>query len=107
MGMPDQLFHEMMKVPSSKIKMLSVQEIKNFSLDGVDPAYWEWNKARGMARWGEQKFKEYEDWADRLDAFVDRCVASAPKNIDVGQRSMGCYDEFLRRYPNPVPDNPG
>lgn len=95
MGMSGQLFIEMMRVPSNKIRMLSYQELNGFSLVGEDPGYDEWVRAKNVAKYGEQKMKEFDAWLDRRDPFVTQCQSS-------GRSVLDCNAEFDRRYPNPV-----
>ena len=95
MGMPDQLFVEMMQVPSNKIRMLTFEEMERFSLVGEDPAYAEWRRAQLVAKYGEQKVEEYDRWMERVEAFVNQCGAAG--------RSLGdCVNEAGHRYPSPL-----
>jgi len=80
MGMPGQLYLEMMKTPSNKIKMPSEEETKNFSLEGVDPAYQEWRRAKRVAT-PEQK---------RNFIGLELCLASQHSD------DMDCFKQAVR-----------
>jgi len=49
MGMPEDLFKEMLKVPSDEGRVLSYAELQDLTLVGWDPAYQEWLKAKGQS----------------------------------------------------------
>jgi ATP-dependent protease ClpP protease subunit len=46
MGMSDDLFTAMLRVPSGQMRYLSAKELQSFGLDGEDPAWAEWYKVR-------------------------------------------------------------
>jgi len=92
MGMPDQLYLEMMKTPSNKIKMLTEEETKSFSLEGVDPAYQEWRSAK-RATLPVQKWNA-----------IDLCLASHPDDMDCFKQAVlpGKFT-ILRVRPTVIP----
>jgi hypothetical protein len=52
MGMPDDLYIEMMRIPSDGIRWLSPEESYKLGLDGLDPAYEEWLRAQYAQQFG-------------------------------------------------------
>ncbi len=50
MGMPDELFREMMRQASSDMLILNAQRLAALGLLGTDPAYEEWMRARNNRR---------------------------------------------------------
>lgn len=52
MGMPDDLYFDMMRIPSDGIRWLSPEETYKLGLDGIDPAYEEWLRARYAQQFG-------------------------------------------------------
>lgn len=66
MGLADDLFHSMMRVPSNDSQMLEHEYAERVSLLGNDPAYDEWIRARASQRHGLE-------FVRRLDEYM-RCV---------------------------------
>jgi hypothetical protein len=96
MGMSDQLFIEMMKVPSNEIRMLSYDELEAFSLVGQAPGYEEWTTARNAAKYADEKMIKFDAWLAREAEFMNGCRAS-------GQSFEACAAaERNRGDPNPL-----
>ncbi len=55
MGMPDELFREMMRQSSSDMLILSAERLSALGLHGIDPAYEEWMRARSNRRVPQSK----------------------------------------------------
>lgn len=79
MGSSDDLFNQMMKIPSNKIRWLREVEAKEFRLVGEDPAFAEWDRARMKNR----LTPEFIDWKDRFDDCLrqqgsEECIREHP-----------------------------
>lgn len=61
MGVSDQLFAAMARVPSQKMKWLSRREIEDYDLDGDDPAIAEWVRASQRNEMGEEWERKFDD----------------------------------------------
>ena len=57
MGMPDTLYRAMLAVASDDIRFLSPQQIKDYGLEGEDPAWAEWRRARLIDEWGADQYQ--------------------------------------------------
>ena len=57
MGMPDALFTAMQKISSDNIILLSENEITAYGLEGDDPAYMEWQRAKEIASQGKEQYE--------------------------------------------------
>lgn len=66
MGISDQLFNQMMQIPSNKIRWLIEDEAKQMRLIGQDPGFFEWDRARMKGRY----LPEYVEWKDKFDDCV-------------------------------------
>lgn len=60
MGMPEALFNEMLKVSSGDIRWLTEEELNLYGLEGVDPAWAEWVRAKGIQRFGLKEIERSE-----------------------------------------------
>jgi hypothetical protein len=50
MGMSEPLFRAMMAIPSSEVRIVRYDEMKEWGLVGEDPGYAEWLKAKNIPR---------------------------------------------------------
>jgi hypothetical protein len=100
MGMPERLYQEMMKVPSSEIRVLSYDESKFFNLSGEDPGYGEWIRAKNIAKYGKTKMKEFDAWLTSEKEYMTRCTGSSSKFDE--KLWLQCAEEFESRFPNPI-----
>lgn len=103
MGMSERLNQEMMKVPSSGIRLLSYDEVEAFGLSGEDAGYSEWNRAKSVAKHGEAKMKEFDAWLVRSKEYLSRCTRSSSKFDE--KLWLRCSEEFSSRFPNPLFQN--
>lgn len=101
MGMSERLHQEMMKVPSSGMRLLSYDEANAFNLSGEDAGYSEWLRAKNVAKYGEAKMKEFDAWRMRSEEYVSRCTRSSTKFDE--KLWLQCSEEFSSRFPNPLP----
>lgn len=67
MGMSDELFDQMMRVPSNKVRWLREDEAKKLRLVGDDPAFAEWDRARMKERY----LPEFVEWKDRFNECIE------------------------------------
>jgi hypothetical protein len=95
MGMSEQVFLEMMKVPSNRLRRLGYQEMESMALIGEDPGYEEWIRAKGLSRYGEKGLGSLDAWRERSFTFFHDCVA-------FGRELYECAVETDRQYPNPL-----
>lgn len=80
MGMSDGLYNAMLRVPSDSLEDLSIAEIKSFGLEGEDPAWAEWDRARLIQSEGKEQyevnqlfFKLVEACSNRPGRDPDKC----------------------------------
>lgn len=66
MGIGDELYQAMMRIPSNELRYLDQSVAERTALLGKDPAHEEWERARAVERHGS-------DFIERLDAYV-KCV---------------------------------
>ena len=64
MGISDQVFADMLKVPSQQIKFVGRDYGQKYQLLGTDPAWEEWQRARDISYWGEE-------WVKARDRLLD------------------------------------
>jgi hypothetical protein len=57
MGISDQVFSDMLRVPSQEIKFVSRSYAEKYGLVGDDPAWEEWRRARDVQEHGEARIK--------------------------------------------------
>jgi len=101
MTLSDQLFNEMMKVPSSGIRLLQYEEVLALNLTGQDPGYAEWVRAKNVAKYGEELANAREKWLEQERAAIERCVGSIPGPSD-DSALLNCALEFERSNPDPL-----
>jgi ATP-dependent protease ClpP protease subunit len=80
MGMDAGLYAAMLRVPSDEIRILSPQEIRAYGLEGEDPAWAEWTRAKGIETEGLENYIFHKTLAAVLNA---RC--------SIGEE--GCHQE--------------
>lgn len=61
MGMADRLFDDMLKIPSQKGRYLDSSYAEQVGLDGMDPAYDEWERARASQRLGADNLRKLDE----------------------------------------------
>jgi hypothetical protein len=97
MGMSENLFAQMMRVPSNGSRRLQYQEMQDMNLVGEDPGYMEWLRARNVVKYGEPALKAYETWLKRQNEFS----ASCRRRSDPAEY-LRCSKEFEQREPSPL-----
>ena len=102
MGMSERLYQEMMKVPSSELRFLSYDDMTALNLEGQDPGYAEWIRAKNVARYGEAKMKEFDAWLVRQNEYLSRCRSSSRPEDDEKEVWLRCVKEFSSRFPSPL-----
>ena len=95
MGMAEELFIEMMKVPSNEIRTLTLDELEKFSLVGEDPGRAEYYRARNVTKYGADAMRAWDAWMARSNQYAASCQATG-KSFDV------CIREFNRSNPDPL-----
>jgi hypothetical protein len=85
MGVSDELYHTMMRIPSSEISQLDNRTARQLALLGKDPAHEEWDRARAINRQGEEMIQT-------LDRYV-KCINS-------GRSDRDCLSQPPRSSPN-------
>lgn len=95
MGMAQELFLEMMKVPSNEIRTLTLAELERFSLVGQDPGLDEYNRAKNVTKYGADAMRAWDAWKARSDRYATACGAT-------GKSFEDCIREFNRNNPDPL-----
>jgi hypothetical protein len=86
MGMPDELFASMIRVPSDSIQWLSPATIHSFELDRMDPGYEEWLRVQYAQRFGEGGYRRHIKGMDLLNGCFSR-------------NDKQCETDVAKRYP--------
>lgn len=81
MGISDQVFSDMLRVPSQEIRFASEAYLERCALSGKDPAWQEWQRARDIQQNGEAEVKA----ADR-----------AQQCFDSGKDFSECLNQFKK-----------
>jgi hypothetical protein len=89
MGMPDELYFEMMRIPSDQIVWLPPSDIHNLGLDAIDPAYEEWQRSQYARRFGPDGYRRHLTGVD----LIGECHGDKK-----------CWKDVVRRYPEAVWD---
>jgi len=84
MGMPDDLYIEMMRIPSDGIRWLSPEESYKLGLDGLDPAYEEWLRAQYAQQFGADGYQRH---------------ISGWKLLNQCGTVRRCREDIIERYP--------
>ncbi|WP_338415714.1 hypothetical protein [uncultured Sphaerotilus sp.] len=71
MGIDDLLFTEMMRVESRKMNYISQEFVEAVGLDGNDPAYQEWQRARDIQAAGKNEIESIEKYTDCVSSGED------------------------------------
>ena len=96
MGISDGLYQEMLAIPSNKMKILTYMEMKQWHLDGEDPGYAEWLRARKIEQFGETAVIQHDQYVEESFAFFRECLASPGQSGDL------CAAETDKRFRNPL-----
>lgn len=70
MGMSDDLFRRMLRIPSQKVEYIDRNLAENIGLIGEDPAFAEWLRAKDVERLGEDQLKRRDRIVDCLNAGI-------------------------------------
>ena len=87
MGFEDGLYAAMLRVPSGEARYLTPSEVKDFGLEGDDPAFAEWMKARAIERQGREGYEVDQSF----NAVFFACLNSG---IDQSQCDRGIRSKF-------------
>ena len=82
--MPDDLYIEMMRIPSDGIRWLSPEESYKLGLDGLDPAYEEWLRAQYAQQFGADGYQRH---------------ISGWKLLNQCGTVRRCREDIIERYP--------
>ena len=88
MGMPDALYKAMMATPSDQSRLLSAEELREFGLAGIEPAYAEAQAANVALRYKASP----PEYVQRAPQVQDKCLT--PKAT--GAEFVRCYNRVLR-----------
>lgn len=91
MGIPDELFTMMMRVPSDRIVWLSPVEIDKSGLDRIDPGYEEWLRAQYALRFGPNGYRRHLEGME----LIGRCI---------GRGDQKCWENVEKLYPEALWD---
>jgi hypothetical protein len=97
MGMAPELYQAMIQVPSNELRKLSAAEIQNWHISGKDPAFEEYYRAKNVAKYGEIRMHEFDEWMKITGAYMVDCQSKG-KSLEV------CANESSIKYPNPISD---
>jgi hypothetical protein len=95
MGMPDELFIRMMRVPSSGIQWLTHTDIDRLGLVGTDPAYEEWLRAQYVQRFGPDGYRRHLEGVE----MYNKCFNEVLENPNADAK---CQQEVPQRYPEAI-----
>ena len=100
MGMADSLYFEMLKTQADTMRFLSAKDTLDFNLEGEDPAWREWNRARAIARSGREHYEMNQSYA----ALVAACANTTGRSVE------RCVEEIrsvFERRVNSCAERPG
>jgi hypothetical protein len=97
MGMAPELYQAMIQVPSNELRNLTAAEIRNWNISGDDPAYTEYRRAQNVAKYGQAKMHEFDDWRKSIDSCMENCRSN-------GKALEACAKDCDIKYPNPISD---
>jgi hypothetical protein len=95
MGMSERLFEQMMSVGSYDIRTLSIREMIDLNLSGMDPVYEERQRAEDMVEYGAGYVKRTDAYYQRVREYSERCMSS-------GKTQWECMQEYfqIERFPS-------
>lgn len=74
MGISDQVFYDMLKIPSQDVKFVNREYAKRTGLVGYDPAWEEWTRALSVKRQGEARVKALDRLVDCYNKGVKKAI---------------------------------
>jgi len=92
MGMPDELFIRMMRIPSYSVQWLSSTDVINLGINGIDPAYEEWLQAKYVQQFGPEGYRRHQEGL----ALFNKCINTEPTSAS---SELKCQQDITRRYP--------
>ncbi len=96
MGMSEDLFEMMMRVPSKEIRMLTFKELGDTALDGVDPAHEEWLAAKMIARCGADRAREIEKRQKESLEYFHNCLAGGGKLESCAEETDTAFKDLFQ-----------
>jgi hypothetical protein len=93
MGMAPEVYQAMTRVPSNELRILSAAEIENWNISGKDPAYVEYNRAKNVAKYGEAKMREFDEWMKITKAYIVDCESKGKSPEVCAHESYGEISE--------------
>jgi hypothetical protein len=99
MGMAPELYQAMIQVPSNELRNLTADETKNWNISGDDPAYTEYNRAKNVAKYGEAKMHEFDEWMKLTNAYMVDCQSKG-KSLEACAKNRPVSTRI--RYPTGV-----
>ena len=97
MGIAPNLYQAMVQIPSNDLRILTFAEVQNWNISGDDPAYKEYQRAQNIAKYGEAKMREFDEYIKNTSAYLTECT-------DKGKPLELCAKETDAKYPNPIAD---
>jgi hypothetical protein len=93
MGFEDGLYAAMLRVPSGEARYLTPSEVKDFGLEGDDPAFAEWMKARAIERQGREGYEVDQSFF----AVFDACLNSGIDQSQCGRDTRSKFNSDLEQ----------
>lgn len=94
MGVSEGLFRLMMQVSSSDVSLLSQPDLDRTALNGDDPAYDEWLRAKRVEKYGAEGNRQWEEYQKKSSDYFHGCLAA-------GQSLEVCAAETDKRFKAP------
>lgn len=98
MGMSDNLYAAMLRVPSDQIELLSVKSIRDFGLEGEDPAWAEYQRAKAIKNVGRLQFEANQS----LGRISAACWNAFGLNADRCTRDRSQYNAEIENCPTKI-----
>lgn len=93
MGMPDTLYAAMLRVSSDDARYLSHEELVDYGLDGDDPAWAEWIRAKGIQAIGVEKYAtNVSHDAVYLACYTHKCLRGQCNDGDDFERCVSACE---------------
>ncbi len=98
MGMSENLYTAMLKVPSDQIEFLSLKNIREYGLEGEDPAWAEYQRAKAIKRGGPLQFEANQSLG-RINA---ACWNAFGLNADRCKQDRSQYNAEIENCPTKI-----
>jgi hypothetical protein len=98
MGMSENLYAAMLRVPSDQIEFLSLKNIREYGLEGEDPAWAEYQRAKAIKRGGPLQYEANQSLG-RINA---ACWNIFGLNADRCTQDRSQYNAEIENCPNKI-----